>query len=407
MPKKRTKELITGKHFQWRLGQRDGVYYADGRSNRPNAGRHSLGTRDRAKALEELKRLDVVKAVAFGLADRRSLDQPAADVLSLEEGRRRYEAHVARPPVTGGVKRSSAKRYRAVLDKFLKFARGLGITAWTQVTMDVLKRYATWLHDKGYAYATQYLELTTILQVLKWMRREKLLPRTKVPRLSLSKPGETTTYCWKREEVAAIVEFCRAHPELAWLADVVAALACTGMRISELAGLRWSDVDLANRMIRLTDESTRGRRRGRPEPRTLKSGRSRSFPIHDDLLPMFARLQRHTDGVVFHGPLGGRLKPDTVRNALVRDVIAAIAPRFPTPAAGTGFEHGRLHSFRHYFCSQCANDGVAEAAVMEWLGHRDSAMVRHYYHLHDAEAKRQMQRVQFLDVNGGTGAAAS
>jgi len=44
---------------------------------------------------------------------------------------------------------------------------------------------------------------------------------------------------------------------------------------------------------------------------------------------------------------------------------------------------------------------------MEWQGHRDSAMVRHYYHLHDAEAKRQMRRVQFLDVNGGTGAAAS
>src|SRR5207248_1912246 len=127
----------------------------DGRSNRQNLGRHSLGTRDRAQALEKLKRLDLVKAVEFGLADRRSLDHQPADVLSLEEGRRRYEDHVARPPVTGGVKRSSAKRYRAVLDKFLTFARGEGITAWSQVRIDVLKRYATWLDDKGYAYATQ------------------------------------------------------------------------------------------------------------------------------------------------------------------------------------------------------------------------------------------------------------
>ena len=33
---------------------------------------------------------------------------------------------------------------------------------------------------------------------------------------------------------------------------------------------------------------------------------------------------------------------------------------------------------------------------MEWLGHRDSRMVRHYYHLHDEEAQRQMNRLEIL-----------
>ena len=37
---------------------------------------------------------------------------------------------------------------------------------------------------------------------------------------------------------------------------------------------------------------------------------------------------------------------------------------------------------------------------MEWLGHQDSEMVRHYYHLHDDEARRQMAR---LDPLGRTG----
>ena len=31
---------------------------------------------------------------------------------------------------------------------------------------------------------------------------------------------------------------------------------------------------------------------------------------------------------------------------------------------------------------------------MQWLGHRESAMVQHYYHLYDFEAKRQMERLQ-------------
>jgi hypothetical protein len=42
---------------------------------------------------------------------------------------------------------------------------------------------------------------------------------------------------------------------------------------------------------------------------------------------------------------------------------------------------------------------------MAWLGHRDSQMVRHYYHLHDDEAQRQMKRLNFLGQAGGGVAA--
>ena len=52
----------------------------------------------------------------------------------------------------------------------------------------------------------------------------------------------------------------------------------------------------------------------------LKSGRSRSFPIHPDLLKVLQGMPR-VDAYVFHGPRGGRLKPDTVRRILVREVI--------------------------------------------------------------------------------------
>ena len=85
-------------------------------------------------------------------------------------------------------------------------------------------------------------------------------------------------------------------------------------------------------------------------------------------------------------------------------LILPLEERFPTPEAEVGFATGRLHSFRHYFCSTCANNGVPEQIVMAWLGHRDSAMVKHYYHLHDEEAQRQMNRLNFLGKTGGNGA---
>jgi integrase len=400
MPAKRRKERIVGSYFVWLLGQRGGVYYADGRTNRPCAGRHSLGTREYNEALEALKQLDLVKAVELGVADRALLATAQSGQLSLDEGRSLYLQHVQRPRVVGGARPVSAKRYRAVFDKFTQFAQTEGISAWNQVTRRTLEAYAAYLDDQGYAYATEYLELTTLKQMIKWLVEAEHLPASCLVRLSLSKPQGTSTYCWRPEEVQAMVQICRQQKELDWLADVLVALACTGLRISELASLRWSDIDFANNLICLTDESTRMRGRSRDKARQTKSGRSRSFPIHSDLRGILEGLLRSSDGLVFHGPRQGRLKPDTVRRILIRDVLTPLTERFPTSEGEVGFGSGRLHSFRHYFCSRCANSGVPEQVVMSWLGHADSKMVRHYYHLHDDEAQRQMKRLQFVSESG-------
>ncbi len=405
MPRKRKKEQITGTYFLWLLGQRQGVYYADGRSNKPSAGRHSLATRDHAEALTALKQLDLVRAVELGLADKALLAPSSAELLSLAEGRPLYLQHVNRPRVVGGARPTSVKRYRAVLDKFEAFAKSEGIGHWNQVNHRTLEAYAAHLEAEGYAYATEYLELATLKQMVKWLVDEGRLPPSSEIRLPLAKPQGTNTYCWRTDEVLAMIRHTREHPELNWLGDVLTALVCTGLRISELAALRRTDIDFDRNVITLTDEGTQGRRRRGRAARQIKSGRNRSFPIHGDLLPVLMSKTPTADGLVFHGPLGGRLKPDTVRQVLIREVLTPLSAQFPGASDQVGFSDGRLHSFRHYFCSRCANSGVPEQVVKEWLGHRDSLMVRHYYHLHDEEAQRQMSRLKFLEESGGSVAA--
>jgi integrase len=81
---------------------------------------------------------------------------------------------------------------------------------------------------------------------------------------------------------------------------------------------------------------------------------------------------------------------------LIREVLNPLAKQFPANANGTGFRDGRLHSFRHYFCSVSATNGVPEQILMSWLGHHDSKMVRHYFHLHDKRSQVQMARMQFV-----------
>ena len=398
------KQKITCEHFVWLIGKKKGVYQADGRGNGVGFGRYSLGTTNQSEALEALKDLDRLKAVEAGKIDRSAL-LTSTHSLTLLEGRLLYEQHIKRPAVTGGTRMTTQKRYRAVLDKFIEWAIDNGIRNWLQVNRQTLERYASYLDDLGKSGNTIYLELTTLKQIVKWLVSEGHLPEKCRITMKLSRDTESTTYCWTLAEFQAIGAYCQQHPALNWLAVICMTLGLTGMRISELAQLRWSNLDLEQGMIRLIDESRRKKAAKDSNQQTLKNKRGRTFPLNQQLIPVFSSMPRHPDGLVFHGPLGGKIKPDTLRNILVKDVLLPLKDRFPAAAGEKGFEHGRLHSFRHFFCSQCANHGVAERVLMTWLGHADAAMVRRYYHLDAKESQRQMNRVSIPAVDAGNGSA--
>jgi integrase len=397
MPKSRKNQLIHCVHFVWRLTCRNACWYADGRSNVVDAGRHSLGTKDREKAMQRLPELDRSRAETLGLIPRSKAVDARPAPMPLSEGRKLYEEHLSRPRSIGGTKPSTRKRYRTVFDKFLAFAHSKGVLDWREVDTQLITRYAGHLEQMGRKPKTQRNELVVLIQTLKWLIEAGHLAGHDPVRIKFLKVESQRAYCWRPEEVKAIIDFCQADLSLRWLADVAVALACTGTRISELAAMRWGDLNLESGMLSLPDESGYAVQDGL-EQRDRKTGRTRSFPIHQDLVPVLLR-QKHLDSYVFHGPRGGRLKPDTVRNVLVKKVIPKLADRFPCAEGSRGFRAGRLHSFRHFFCSLCANSNVPIMIVMEWLGHQDSAMVRHYYHLHDIESRRQMERLNPLGTS--------
>jgi len=405
VPRKPKNDVIAASYFRWLIVARHGTLYADGRGNTPNLGRHLLGTKDRTEAVQRLAQLDCVKAVEFGLADASILQDRPEPAIGLQRGWQLYDEHLARPEVAGGASAKTRQRYAAILDKFIPFAEGRGVHAWTGVTARLVSSYLAYLQKEGYAERTLYAEGTVIKQLIRWLVDEQQVPRECVLKLPLRKVRGSDRYCYRPAEVEAMLSYCAQHDELRWLGDVLLALSRTGLRISELVALRWTDVDLDHNVIRIMND--RGVRAQRDDRRQTKNRTDRSFPIKAELHRLFERLPRGKDAYVFHGPRGGRLKPDTARTIFITSVIESLKAEFPTPPGEIGFEHGRLHSFRHFFCSRCANEGVPERMVMEWLGHQDSEMVRYYYHLLDADSQRQMQRISFTGPAGGDVAAGA
>lgn len=345
-----------------------------------------------------------MKAVELGMAEKSDLQPKTHALLEFQHGWDLYEQHLSRPEVAGGVGAQTVQRYRPIFNKFVAHAQSRGIQHWNDVTAQVVTTYLKALEKKKCADRTLYMEGTVLKQIMKWLAQEQLIPRACLFNLPLKKVRGTQTYCWTKAEVCGMIEHCRQTPGLGWLADVITALAHTGMRIGELAALRWSDITPDQKSLRVSNDppgrtgASRGRRR-------TKSRRDRTIPIHANLLAVLKAIPRSTDGLVFRGPRGGRLKPDTVRTILIRDVLTPLKEQFPVATGERGFEHGRPHSFRHYFCSTAVNGGTPMATLMEWLGHQDSAMVHHYYHLHDPESQHQLCKLDFTGVTDSNVAA--
>src|SRR6266481_9078027 len=165
MPRKPNHPPIACEFFVWRLIDRDGVFYADGRSAKHDLGKHSLGTRDREQAIAQLKKLDRQKAVELGLTE--AVLTPVIDDISIADGWKFYLDFSGRSDVQGGVSPSTLKRYSAVRDKHVKFCARHGITSWNAFDANWIQKYGNWL-SKQHAYRTEYFELTLLKSVMSW-----------------------------------------------------------------------------------------------------------------------------------------------------------------------------------------------------------------------------------------------
>ncbi|UUO04503.1 site-specific integrase [Blastopirellula sp. J2-11] len=385
-------------YYNWRVFQRRRMYYADGRSNMPNLGRHSLGTRDLTEAKQQLQLLDRKLAVLNGLVAESAGETPFP-AIPIEVGMRQYLDHCRRPRVMGGKAEGTIKRYGAVGDKFSSFCKQINISSWQGVTKSVVERYGGDLDRLDYAQRTISLELHLVQHVVHWFIDEKRLPQQQRMKLGLKKLTGSDTYCYTRAQVDAILAHCNSNRELDWLYVLLATLAMTGMRIGEAINLRHSDIEWEPRpFLKIADEGASQRKAKMKSARKTKGKRGRIVPIHDDLQPILKQIIRHRDGYVFHGPRGGRLKADTARVIFKRDVVEQLAEQFPTEEGDIGFVHARFHSFRHYFVSKCSEAGASDGQIKDWVGHKDSEMVALYRHQFDDTSQSRMKSIQFTSV---------
>ncbi|MFC1826615.1 tyrosine-type recombinase/integrase [Thermodesulfobacteriota bacterium] len=147
----------------------------------------------------------------------------------------------------------------------------------------------------------------------------------------------------------------------------------TGMRLGEILGLRWGDIDWNTKFI----EVQRSFKNGKISP--TKTGRVRRVDMSDHLIETLRELhtQRKKEALktgagtviesIFHNSRGEPIAQNSIRNVYKRVL------------RGAGLRDFRFHDIRHTFASLLLSNGESPVYVKEQMGHSSIKMTVDIY----------------------------
>ncbi len=172
----------------------------------------------------------------------------------------------------------------------------------------------------------------------------------------------------------------------------LALLVClfTGLRLGELCALKWSDIDVDNRMLMVARTVQRLPVEGQKTKTALvetspKSETSRrEIPLSDTVFSLLMQFQEHKE-YIFGGDKP--LEPRTLQNHFQKLIKEA------------ALEDKNFHMLRHTFATNCVEGGMDVKSLSEILGHSDVQTTLRLYVHPSMDTKRQgmNQIAQFYD----------
>ena len=165
------------------------------------------------------------------------------------------------------------------------------------------------------------------------------------------------------DQCSALIE----DPNLIPLVRVIVQLAmCTGMRASEILGLRWEDIDFEESELHIR-RSVVGKHSDAPKTDSSEA----PVPMHEDLaalLRWWSSEEPVVNGWVFGSPLTGR---PFHRASLAADHLKPAGKRIGIPNLG-------FHAFRHTYRAMMDDLDLEMEVQMRLMRHSSTAMTREY-----------------------------
>lgn len=286
------------------------------------------------------------------------------------------DAHLARRAVERGLSRHSLEAYGADLRDFQNFCRQQGVAPHS-LTALMLTAYLEGLARHGLKVSSQRRHLASIRGLVRELLERQILERDIAAAVRLRPRPRALPRTLNPRDVAGLIAAIDTGT-LRGLRDramLEMAYGC-GLRVSELVGLRFDQLDPDSGLLRV---------RG-------KGGKERVVPVGRSALGALGAYLEHRreEAAKARRVQPGKASPYLFVTRLGRPMTRQ---GFFKALKGWAARDPRLgwmspHTLRHCFATHLLEGGADLRAVQEMLGHRDISTTQIYTHLSKSHLRR-------------------
>jgi len=275
----------------------------------------------------------------------------------------RLDAFLLHLSAERGLSAHTVRAYASDLSRYFEWAERSQVDPLHPTHRD-LRRYLAYLDRSGYARRTVARRLAAVRTFMAYLTEQGIVASDPSRVVSAPKVPRRLPAVVPRDALQALLDAPDAQSHIG-IRDraVLELLYATGMRVSELSGMRLDRLDLRTGGVTVMGKGSR--------ERTLPLHPYAVSRIRDYLDRSRPHLLKGPDpGTVFLSRRGNPLSPDAVRRLLKRHLASAGAALSLSP-----------HALRHTFATHLLEEGADLRTVQELLGHVALSTTQIYTHV--------------------------
>jgi integrase/recombinase XerC len=250
------------------------------------------------------------------------------------------------------------RNYAHALETLTRFADSLPLAAWADLRGEQLQTLVADEHRRGLEPPSLRAMLSAYRSFFRFLAREGKIQNNPAAGVRSPKVRRKLPEVLDVDEAAALVEVTADDPLALRDRAMLELLYSSGVRVSELCGVRWRDLDVEQGLLRVTG----------------KGRKTRIVPVGRMALDAVSALRdaqpAREDDPILRGRGDRPLTPGAVRAAIKRRARSQGVWRRVYP-----------HLMRHSCASHLPESSGNLRAVQELLGHADIGTTQIYTHL--------------------------
>jgi integrase/recombinase XerC len=248
--------------------------------------------------------------------------------------------------------------YRRDLAKLLRFMQAQQLASFDMLNPNVMRGFVAGEHRGGLAPKSLQRLLSSCRSLFRQLTREGELDGDPLLGVRGPKVRRKLPQVLDVDEASALVESDSGGKLAVRDRAMLELFYSSGLRLSELCGLRWLDLSLDDGEVRVLGKGSK--------TRIVPVGRHAITALR----ALGAEQGMQAEGPIFRGRGGAPINPRTVQ---LRMKTLALLQGIP--------KHIHPHLLRHTFASHMLESSGDLRAVQELLGHADIATTQIYTHL--------------------------